>query len=217
MDKTERDCPDCHTRHWGKCLKDRVKEKCERLKEDEEKLCKMEAASSKKDSAAARSARAQPTWDSDSNESNSDYSCVTHVWNANSPAPLPILHCAVAFHHPSERCCMDSGAQVTITPHRDHVLAYEGGDVNVSGIHGDPVRCPKIKMGLQTVTTAGTPLLIEVPGPAILHEGAHSIIVALCPFKRAGYRFNEREGTARDPHDGGYLVTPNLRTHHNAF
>jgi len=58
------------------------------------------------------------------------------------------------------------------------------------------------------VTTDGTPLLIEVPGPSILHRPANSVILALGPWKRAGYRLEEKEGTADNPRDGGYLVTP---------
>ena len=75
QDREERDCKDCGTRHWGKCLKDRVREKRERLKEDEEKLRKLEQSVGKK---AAAAARAQPAWESDnSNESDEACFCVT--------------------------------------------------------------------------------------------------------------------------------------------
>ena len=47
-----------------------------------------------------------------------------------------------------------------------------------------------------------------MPGPSILHDSANSVLLALSPFKRAGYKLEEKEGTAQDPHDGGHLLTP---------
>eukprot|EP00961_Rhodomonas_salina_P280490 3789021-Rhodomonas_salina.1 len=60
-------------------------------------------------------------------------------------------------------------------------------------------------MGLPTVTTAGEPILFRVPGPAILKEGANAILLAVGPMKRAGIKVEWREGTPRDPQDGGYI------------
>ena len=135
-----------------------MREKRERLKAEEEKLKKLEAQQSskgkgRKDAAAARAAVAQPKWDSDSNESESDYSvCVTRTLDSTSLAPLPLLTCAVAFRRTSQGC-VNSGSQVNITPHLQHVIEFEEGEVNVSGIHRDPVQVPHIKMGVRTVTT----------------------------------------------------------------
>ena len=58
-----------------------MKEKRKRLQAEEEKLKKLEKqqkSRGRKDTAAARAAQAQPTWDSDSNESHSNYTCVLH-------------------------------------------------------------------------------------------------------------------------------------------
>mmetsp|Transcript_29959 Transcript_29959/g.61636 ORF Transcript_29959/g.61636 Transcript_29959/m.61636 type:complete len:208 (-) Transcript_29959:880-1503(-) len=123
---------------------------------------------------------------------------------------LPFVTCAVALQRPapSRDGCLDSGSQVSITPFPEHVLEYEEGEVSVSGIHGKAERAQRIKMGVQTVASDGTPILLEVPGPSILHEKANSVLLAFGPFKRAGYRVHWKEGTDLDPHDGGHVKTP---------
>jgi len=91
---------------------------------------------------------------------------------------IPILTCSVAL---SRDGCLDTGSQVNITPLKEHVLEYEEGSVDVTGVHGGSRRARKIKMGFNTVTSDGTPLQLCIPGPSIL-----------------------------DPHDGGTLRTPQL-------
>mmetsp|Transcript_61450 Transcript_61450/g.126913 ORF Transcript_61450/g.126913 Transcript_61450/m.126913 type:complete len:230 (-) Transcript_61450:413-1102(-) len=95
--------------------------------------------------------------------------CVRQLpWTDAMPPSLPLITCAVTLQRPTSKGCLDSGSQVSITPHAEHVMEYEHGEVNVSGIHGPAERTQRIKMGVQTVTTDGMPLLLEVPGPSIL-------------------------------------------------
>eukprot|EP00961_Rhodomonas_salina_P102137 1373598-Rhodomonas_salina.1 len=63
-------------------------------------------------------------------------------------------------------------------------------------------------MGIPTVTTDWYPMLLEVPGPAILHEDANAILLAVGPMKRSGIKVDWREGTARNPTDGGTIELP---------
>mmetsp|Transcript_18490 Transcript_18490/g.37534 ORF Transcript_18490/g.37534 Transcript_18490/m.37534 type:complete len:240 (-) Transcript_18490:729-1448(-) len=189
-------------------LKERIAERRERLEADEVKLKKQEKESRKmKDEVAARSASAQPAWGSDdeSNEYDSEYSCVQ--WDPTAPASIPILTCTATLSFDTlDDACLDSGSQVNITPHLEHVLEYEDGEVDVKGVHGGTKRARRIRMGLPTVSTNGTPLLMHVPGPSLHMPDSNSLIVAYGPLKRAGYKW--KEGNSADPTDGGYLRTP---------
>mmetsp|Transcript_18493 Transcript_18493/g.37553 ORF Transcript_18493/g.37553 Transcript_18493/m.37553 type:complete len:249 (-) Transcript_18493:288-1034(-) len=61
-------------------------------------------------------------------------------------------------------------------------------------------------MGLPTVASDGTPLLLHVPRPSILMPEANSLILSYGALKRAGYKW--RESTSRNVEDSGYLETP---------
>lgn len=63
-------------------------------------------------------------------------------------------------------------------------------------------------MGLHTVTTDGTPLLVTITGQSILLEDANSVILAYGMMKQSGFHADWKEGTASNPHDGGCLRMP---------
>jgi len=78
----------------------------------------------------------------------------------------------------------------------------------VTGFAGAAERCPNVKLGIPTVTREGKPLLLQVPGPSILHTGAHGLLLSHGRWQRAGFQITLRPGTTRNPRDGGFIRTP---------
>ena len=129
-------CKKCREEHWGKCLKEHVAERRERLTAEEEKLKKQLGALKKMEESAVRAASAVPAWesDNDSNKSMSDYTCV--LWGPMQPTLTPVLTCTAAFSCAAiNEACMDSCSQVSITGNAQHILSYEEGEINVCGVH----------------------------------------------------------------------------------
>jgi len=96
-------------------------------------------------------------------------------------------------------------------PDADHVLEYTGGETDVTGMSGGADRCKNVRLGIPTVTKDGEPLLFEVPGPSLLHEGANGILLAHGPMQRAGFTIALRTGTRHNAKDGGYIRIPDGR------
>lgn len=85
------------------------------------------------------------------------------------------------------------------------------------GVHGKAKRAQKVKMGMNTVASDGTPLLVTIYGLSILLEDTNSVILTYNPLKRHGFHMEWKEGTKRDPHNGGYLITPDGRLIQTCF
>lgn len=229
-------CKTCGDSHHGKCLKDSVKEQRERLAADEAKLKKQQDWHCKKrEEAAAQSARAVPAvedFDSDSNE-ESDFYPTACDWNPDLlPTDVTITSQRVCLSahlgddgnglakplpppspstSPTSRACVDTGAQLSMSPNPTHVLEYLDGTTRVQGIQVEARTCPNVRLGIPTVTKDGEPILLEVPTPSILHEDAHGLLLAHGPMKRAGFDVKFREGTKHNPRDGGYIRLPDGR------
>eukprot|EP00961_Rhodomonas_salina_P279004 3769063-Rhodomonas_salina.1 len=66
-------------------------------------------------------------------------------------------------------------------------------------------------MALPIITTGGEHIVIEVHGPCVHQPDGNALILAHAPLKKAGYRIDWAEGTARHQHLGGYLYLPDNR------
>mmetsp|Transcript_30545 Transcript_30545/g.63109 ORF Transcript_30545/g.63109 Transcript_30545/m.63109 type:complete len:300 (-) Transcript_30545:128-1027(-) len=152
---------------------------------------------------------------SDDNESLDPYPCITD-WNPDlPPTHIDITSQRVCFQcvsdTPDAYASVDSGANVSLSPTKAHVLQYTGGDTNVTGMSGPAQRCPNVRLGIPTVSRDGEPLLLEVPGPSLLHEGANGILLAHGSMQRAGFEIKMRTGTRHNATDGGYIRIPDGR------
>jgi len=138
-------------------------------------------------------------------------------WNPDlPPSHITITSQPVCFSTRSEglqrkRGCIDSGANVNMSPFPEHVLSYTGDETEVTGMSGEPQSCPNVNLGIPTVTKDGEPLLLELPGPSLLHTGANGILLAHSLLQKAGFDVTLRAGTRHNPHDGGFIRIPDGR------
>jgi len=157
-----------------------------------------------------------------SDDNESDGECLrVYDWNPDLPPPnlnitsQPVCVTLVSTKDSTSRArrrsCVDSGANVSMSPFTDHVLSYTGEETEVTGMSGPPESCPNVKLGIPTVTKDGEPLLLEVQGPSLLNKGANGVLLAHGPLQRAGFTVALRAGTRHNPHDGGYIRIPDGR------
>mmetsp|Transcript_51291 Transcript_51291/g.104329 ORF Transcript_51291/g.104329 Transcript_51291/m.104329 type:complete len:218 (+) Transcript_51291:515-1168(+) len=156
--------------------------------------------------------------DVDSSSGNeSDEHCPTVCdWNPDlPPLNLTITLQRVCFNATSVASdtsgCVDSGVQVNITPNEAHVIEFTGDTTNVKGIYGPARNCPNVKLGIPTVSKDGEPLILTVPGPSILDESAHGLLLSHGAMQRAGFTVALRAGTQHNPNDRGYIRIPDGR------
>ena len=82
-----------------------------------------------------------------------------------------------------------------------YVIKLEEGEVYLKGCQGLSQRVRRARLGIPTVTSTGEPILFEVPGPGVLREGAHGLLVAHGLMQRAGYKIDMQPGTSTNPSD----------------
>mmetsp|Transcript_60990 Transcript_60990/g.125733 ORF Transcript_60990/g.125733 Transcript_60990/m.125733 type:complete len:211 (-) Transcript_60990:228-860(-) len=87
-------------------------------------------------------------------------------------------------------------------------LVSKPGHTNVKGFTGAAQRCPNVKLCIPTVSRDGEPLLLHVPGPSILHTGAHGLLLSHSRWQKAGFDITLRPGNKHNPRDGGFIRTP---------
>mmetsp|Transcript_61400 Transcript_61400/g.126780 ORF Transcript_61400/g.126780 Transcript_61400/m.126780 type:complete len:204 (-) Transcript_61400:1493-2104(-) len=145
----------------------------------------------------------------DDNESDEECVCV-HDWNPDLPpsniniTSQPVY---VSFTLTQQRlglnarACVDSGANISMSPSTEHVIAYTRGETEVTGMSGPPQRCPNIKLGIPTVSADGEPLLLEVPGPSLLNKDANCILLSHGSLQKARFHVKLRSGTRHNPLD----------------
>jgi len=168
---------------------------------------------------------------SDDNESEEEYVCVRD-WNPDLPPPDVTItsqpvHVSFASElseriGPKARACVDSGANVSMSPFDEHVIEYTGGETAVTGMAGPALRCPNVKLGIPTVSADGEPLLLEVPGPSLLNKDANGILLAHGSMQKARFDIKLRAGTRHNPKDGGFIRIPDgrvikLRFHNDLY
>jgi len=149
-------------------------------------------------------------------DNETDYECVrVHDWNPDLPPPnITLTSQPVCFSTASarkRRGCVDSGANVNMSPFTEHVLSYTGDETEVTGMSGSSQSCPNVTLGIPTVTADGEPLLLELPGPSLLHTGANGILLAHSLLQKAGFTVKLRSGTRHNSHDGGFIRIPDGR------
>jgi hypothetical protein len=203
--------PDCKQRHFGRCPgKRNFSLEKKQLEADEARWKRTQGQEAeKKDRAAANVARDVGGWETvESNESDSECFRVS-IFDPSEPTPD---HIRVSVHNTfltkkrrRASACVDSGSMVTLSGDKEHVIELLEGEVQVTGAHGGSAPATPAVLGLRTVSSTGTPLLLEVPGRAYYMEGVNDTILALAPIKKAGHRVKLKTGTEFNPEDGGYI------------
>mmetsp|Transcript_60354 Transcript_60354/g.124045 ORF Transcript_60354/g.124045 Transcript_60354/m.124045 type:complete len:189 (+) Transcript_60354:660-1226(+) len=98
-----------------------------------------------------------------------------------------------------------------MSPFPEHVLSYTGDETEVTGMSGTAQSCPNVNLWIPTVTKDGEPLLLELPGPSLLHTDANGILIAHSLMQKAGFDVKLRSGTRHNPHDCGFIRIPDGR------
>mmetsp|Transcript_30788 Transcript_30788/g.63720 ORF Transcript_30788/g.63720 Transcript_30788/m.63720 type:complete len:125 (+) Transcript_30788:353-727(+) len=94
---------------------------------------------------------------------------------------------------------------INLSGEEHHVTEMLHDEAMVTGAHGEARPAAKVRLAFRTVSSTGTPLLLEVPGRSYYMEGVNDTILALAPLKKAGHKVRMRTGTAENATDGGYI------------
>ena len=167
----------------------------------------------------AKSAALAKTQSNDDDKSDSDYSdaptvtlkpCTDQTEVARGPE-----HCSrlVALSHklPSasrKGPCLDSGAQVAVTPRGDLVVRYKDKTVYLQPVHGKAVATQAAEIGFPTTTEDGSRWTLHLKEGAVHAAEAKEDLLSLALLLKAGYDVRLAVGTSEDPHFGGHLYTP---------
>jgi hypothetical protein len=207
-------CTNCDRHHAGgaaKCIKGR--DLASEIKELEN-LASIQKRMSERTQAAKASAAAAAIEEinEDRDEySTSHYPLTMHVWNPDDAHEVAhVMSTSTILDVTSLKgACVDSAAQVHITPEDTYVIKLlTGKTVRLGGINSTYSLATEADLGFPTVTRSGKPIILHSMGRGLKAPNATESLLSLAQLLKNGFKVYFSQGTKDDPQYGGYIITP---------